>query len=758
MTSNRWFLPRLPLLLKSLIPTCGLSLLLVTANYGLAQAPATKPDNQLKIVGGDLQAGAGLRLVTSTDESTFNIPLELATDVKNLRVKVDDFVSPNGVSIVPRVLLNGKDANQPIDVSLQDRPVVKVTANFPVSGEYKSYIVVIYNGGRVPSTPITVTRQPSKVSIVGVGTVSITDITPFPITRWSSVNAEINFTVREANGQSIKLNPPALENFSIKEGNNSLQAAYSSALFFYYGSKSLTKETIPLHESFSVVGGHPLVLQVSDIKDAGEYTGTILLSSMNGAEATQKFTVLVKESGWVALFWIGLGVSASWSIRRYTTEQRPQLVALRRLRYAKEDLEKVGEEKGVSSQVVDKVFKGFRDNLARIERDLNDGTAKDGALPALQELDNKIRVLSDWLNTGHLLDAVQPSDIVKDPREAWNALADTYFLNAGATGDIAGGLKKIETDIIEAVNTSIEKFAESVDAHKTTHPHTALRIQRGVAPFIEEARAVVKVRDWQRVTAVLSTARLELTKILASEFQTIIASSQIPLGFEDAEWLEFGKTLLPNLDQITQQTDPVKAAHLYQELTITYLTEVVGRLVRVISGLRTLGLTVDESNKLAKAETILSNVKDLIRQKNGEEGRKAYREAAGLITEIQDGRRRVGAGAQANGGGQLAAAFTGEVPAITKIGFVTYIAALPTRKFKTSQQVQDALNRYDLILNVVLLVIACVVGLTLLWEPDQTWGGWKSYVTALLWGLGLHQVAGSAIKGLAGVTKELTEG
>lgn len=736
---------------------CCLSLLLGTASSTAAQTPTPRLESPIKIVGADPQSVTGLKVVTSKDEFTFNIPIEVTKDIKNLRVKVDDFLAPNGATIVPTVLLLNGDSKQPINVTVQERPVIRVTATLPVSGEYKSYIVVVHDEGRVPSTPLTVTRQP--------GSINIGEPDPVRSTLFISANAEVRFPVNRGTGESFKTSSVTLERFSIVKDNKKYQAPYGSAVFHEerkqdsIGNDLVDPPKESQDQSTSVASGQPFTLKLSGITEAGEYSGTIRLANANGEDATKQFTLIVKESAWVALFCIFLGVFASRVIRKYTKEQRPQLVALRRLRYVKEDLEKVEYNKTASSQVVLQVFNWFRDSLVQIEQDLNGDVGQDHHLPRIEELGIKIRALPNWLNSGHLLDAVQPQSIIKAPRAAWDALADSYFLKPGVSVDIATALKNIESDTITNVNASINEFATTVQVYKSAHPEVVNAIEATVFTRVKKAQTAVTAREWGEASAELSKAQLGFTIVLALGLQTIIESSQLPLGFETAEWERFRGTISPTLNQILQEIDFERASELYRNVIRSYLNAVSEKLILHTIRLMGSGLTNAQQEKLGQATNTLTTAIASAKSGNFEEAQTAYNRAVIFIEEVQSERTAAGAEQhRAAAAAPAAALYEGVIPANTRLGLVSVLSSLPTRRLRTSQQVQEALTRYDRLMDCALFGIACLVGLTLLWEPEPIWGGWKAYMTSLLWGLGLHQVGGSTIEGLTGVRKKITEG
>jgi hypothetical protein len=62
---------------------------------------------------------------------------------------------------------------------------------------------------------------------------------------------------------------------------------------------------------------------------------------------------------------------------------------------------------------------------------------------------------------------------------------------------------------------------------------------------------------------------------------------------------------------------------------------------------------------------------------------------------------------------------------------------------------QRTIDRIDWFVLLVAIVVATVLGVTVLWTPNPTWGGWDDRIVAVLWGLGLHQFTFTGLAGLA---------
>jgi hypothetical protein len=69
-----------------------------------------------------------------------------------------------------------------------------------------------------------------------------------------------------------------------------------------------------------------------------------------------------------------------------------------------------------------------------------------------------------------------------------------------------------------------------------------------------------------------------------------------------------------------------------------------------------------------------------------------------------------------------------------------------------SKATLEKLNRWirtsDLLISIVVLAIACLLGIKTLWLADLSWGGWEDRVIAVLWGLGLHQATFTGVEAL----------
>jgi hypothetical protein len=84
------------------------------------------------------------------------------------------------------------------------------------------------------------------------------------------------------------------------------------------------------------------------------------------------------------------------------------------------------------------------------------------------------------------------------------------------------------------------------------------------------------------------------------------------------------------------------------------------------------------------------------------------------------------------------------IPGLTTSGWVEAAAPRPMRALQPVQQIENQIKARDRMITIVTGVIAVLLGVFLLWIDNMTWGSTKDMFVAILWGLGLHQIAGNA--------------
>jgi hypothetical protein len=71
-----------------------------------------------------------------------------------------------------------------------------------------------------------------------------------------------------------------------------------------------------------------------------------------------------------------------------------------------------------------------------------------------------------------------------------------------------------------------------------------------------------------------------------------------------------------------------------------------------------------------------------------------------------------------------------------------------SRARATFKKINLWIRTSDFLVSLVILLIACLLGLKTLWLNDLSWGGLGDHMIALLWGLGLHQATFAGVEAL----------
>lgn len=705
----------------------------------------------------DADPNTGVKFTTTATAVALPMYLELDQGkVTGLRVEVDNFVAPDG-SLVPvnvAVMLNGAAASAPLNVAQQDRPQVRVSATLPISGDYKSHVSLIYSDKRQKSIPLTVTRQRNAlpIQIEGLNTVAVT--------RWFSASgATANFVIRETGGQPVTLYTPTLVGLAVKDGDKKRQAAYDNESF------EVGKDKGDIH-----IGGQasiPAKLIVNGIRDTGEYSGKIRVSSSDTAPVDADLSILIKDNAVVAFFFIFVGVGMSYLIRRYTKESRPKLVALRSLADIREALDKVQSNAGELGDVQKKVFDGLRDQIAELDRGLTRGDTSDTGAAGLKDLQNKITFLPSWLTVGRKLASVNPPSLAATPRGKWDAMADSYFLKKTAGDAPAADLQAVAADIDKAVKDDllarIAAFQKTAEDHKASQPASAAALDAGVLSLLVKAKEEATNDKLPEATADFQSARRAYARVLTDQLAAEL-NGQAPPGFKPAEWDALRQQLTAALDKVRQETDPEAALSGFEAANRDYIAAVM-RAMRTAIGESAAALVAGNvspqdqkplQTKLDDAAKALDTGEAALKGGQTDTARNSYQLAA-------DALREVSAGIKQGGGGQMGFSVFRVLPSLVTIpegaGMreTSSIPASQLREMSLSDKLTIAIDGLDLWLNLAILLIAIVVGLNILWASDPVWGGWKAYITALLWGLGLQQAGGATLDGLSAVTKKITE-
>jgi hypothetical protein len=696
---------------------------------------------------------AGVKLTTAAGQFSFSFPLEATEDVTGLTVAVDDFHGPSETIVRPEVTLDGKAPNVPVDVKQSDRPVLRIAGTFPYAGDYNGNIIITQGGARQASIPVVVTRQWNAIGV----RVQLVDTAQAETWPGSSADATVRFTVRENAGKLLTIYTPKVTQLALKRGDKQeTQARYTKA------ELKDAKSSLDFRPQES----REYVIDIEGMQEPGEYAGVITVGSVDATAVDTSFTLFVKDGWPTAFLFIFAGVGASYLIRRWTGETRPRLDLRRRVANLADDLEGVKKDAARLPLGSGRVFVELRQKLAKVERDIEQGASGDRK-SELDELDVKISKLPPWLTLGKELVTVDPQSTVQKQIDDWKNLGNSYFLEPGAKGEVLdkaiGEIRTARMDALKAAMVKgIGEFTDALSAYKTTHPNANMgEVDRLVG------LAKTNASDPADACEDLRSAQSEYAKQEASDLNTVLSQANAPAGFTTQTWADLTTRLRAKIPDISREPDSKKAIELFEKVNGEYLREIISRLEALA---QELGPKVDSNpqlaphtkkelqTKLGEAVAGLKGARTSLDSGDGNAATASYNTAAGKIKDVKDKLAASGV-AQLGPGRDIGAAildFFGPMPRSLAIDKAHAVANRVERKTSFGEQLTEKIRRYDLFLNIGLLIIATVLGLKLLWADNATWGGVGDCAVAFLWGLGLQQVAGAGFEGLPAVLKKVT--
>jgi hypothetical protein len=706
----------------------------------------------LQIVGATAE---GLQVATTKTQfqHTFVLEATNSTPVQNARVSVASFANGDSQPVAPTWKVDGKAGAQPFNLSGLGEVHLEVTADLPVSGTYVSAITLTY-GGKRTSVPLKVTRTRPALPV---------EISGLDQVRGVGEDVELWMTVESKSAQSLKLYGPQVTELALVAEDKTR----SQARFDRLEVRS-ENEQEPLTQPFTLEPGRDtrLKLTVLGLEDAGAYTGKVRLKADDHESSSKDLSLVVKKSGWTAVGLIFFGVLVSYLLRLYAVGTRPRIVRRRRLVSLLADLQEIAD--GLQGEPVEreqKLLTRLRRRLETLDEDLGLGTERK-ADDILSAFEAQLALLPDWINLGRRIDALEPPSLRKDLLAKLGTVTlvlEQALPTADETTAAATTLKQLENDIPAAVQKELQTRLDAF-ATQVQQPSVLLsaagrqRLAAEVEPTLREAKDLAQ--DLGKLTAAqdkLLQARGAYARVLAQDLAANTAAATLPPGADANRWAVWQKDVQERVDRSLRETDPERAVELYEAVSAVFLTglaqawaENIDQRILVVQADPALGddQKKDLAARLRGLADRMRNAAAQAEERRASEAAKGYAEAKkDLETLVAEQRQK---GVQM--GAPLAAGSAPEpppdIPGTVAEGTIFPVLPIVEGERPTTRQLAWRLFLGDVAFTLVILVIAVLFGLQLLWSSKATWGGMDDYLIAVLWGLGLHTVSGSAFEGI----------
>jgi hypothetical protein len=527
----------------------------------------------------------------------------------------------------------------------------------------------------------------------------------------------------------------------------------------------------------------PLTMEISGLRSSGKYTGTVQVGQADGQSKTATIHLLVKESWLVACVCIFGGVVISFFIRLAVNRWQPQLSRLQRAGELNDELTRIEQAAEPADAEEKPVLESFRERWNTMNRQINDSKFPEAdAIDA--ELGRKLTVFPEWLNTYRRWKAVKPPGIVagfKQRLDAVRQFLTGQSVDAATTDAQRSELKEIDTEITQAVAADLRKclddFETQVQARRnlpSTPANERKWLDDNVLNQLQPARDALGQGNLELYRQEFAQARGEYVLFLADELAARLAAFRRPIGFQAADkavdWLQVTREVTALLARARQQAthDPDLAAEHYQAAYTQYLAALLAGAEDVVNATTKL---IDANAKLLKDQ------KDGYRQRVFDWGNKLYdaerllkagklQSAFEFYQAAASGLTALAAELEPTAGNVQLGLVQGQpvdlraaadaAPGQSVTGPASEaIARLVAQLWISPRLSVKQIMMWRLALEAALafaaMVMAVLLGLKLLWASDPTWGSADDLLTAVLWGLGLHQVSGAAFGGSQGL-------
>lgn len=715
------------------------------------------PDETLQVRGID----------NSAEYTTEPAAFELATGISSkslravpgVRLVVYDLIGPQ--SVTPSVTLEGQsDVGAMFTVPGNGETSLKLSMNLPVPGTYKGAIELIHGRDRDKYT-FNVKRVEAKAPVT---------IRPIESARADTSPtgvAHLRVVLEGTRAVPVVLDLPNIATLFRKQSDKvNAQAQFTSVKFRDLGSD----KDLPPGSSVALDGRTPkqLEAEITGLQP-GEYSGLLTVGTKDLTPQESTFSIYVRRDFWIAGLWIGLGVLLSWGLRSWVLKGRPRLAAQRQLSQLSADVEATFREVKDVTLAEQRVLKDFAKRVSELYGEWDGGTATATAATTdtlVKEISGKVYSFRQWVNLRRRFDAIQtPFPTFPQLRERLAAFEER-FLRHGADASLDADLAQLATDFTSALSNmllvrirALSEDLKAIEATEFGKPY-APRLETEVVPQLNQAEQLAAVPSrFNEALAILENARLIYTRMLASALNVQLpGTTPDPARIPQAEWDSVVTEVRQATERARLATTPEVAADAYGQAFSVYMNRLlramVVRLRAAPEKIAASSLKVDEQEtqtaKVNDAMKLADRCAAEVANRDFTAATKSFEQLRATLLEVAKKLKSVGQEMGQEAAVMASRAVPGAGAALILglspiAGVAESIPEPPPRIILSVAELDKRVQRNEAIFALAVGVISILVGVKLLWLPSPTWGDWADYVTAFLWGLGLHQVSGAAL-------------
>lgn len=583
----------------------------------------------------------------------------------------------------------------------------------------------------VLATTLEVTRpaaavQPMKVTVTGPNGADV-DLVP---SRHGTANLRLR--LQDDDGAARKLAQVARTPLVRKSGNDSLACDAGVAM--------LVGETrVPLADGAPLelpTAGSALEVEVSNLDEPGKYEGKLRLLAPGRTPQEIAYTVTVRDGVWWAGIMIAIGALLSYGVQWWVGRRRARLVqqkALERLRVRLQDLQGRDGLADRDRRLIDALADELDDKLYTVE----DGTAL--AADVLERFARRVALADVLIKTGQDVEQL-PLAARGEPRKQLDAnailLADRS-VDDPKLKDIESALRTIASTGVRraALLDLLARFDAAVkQAQGALSAGLQRRLRDEVGPSWQAAHAAADSDRLADLARALDQGRGALARVQGAALAERLPETP-PTAFDDpAAYQALRDEVTAKLNALDAASDADTAVRLYDEALARVAT---ATYAAVASWCR--GQTKNKPEEIQRQLRALATEAEAARDK-------PPGEALAILDRVMGEAEALARGPEGRPTG------TNDAEEPQALAAIPRLASLARRaRIRTG----TVLAIGDGAVLVAVTLVAVATGLKLLWAGNPTWGGWNDWLTAMLWGAGLHAVGNESFKGLLGLQKGL---
>ncbi len=710
--------------------------------------PAAATTSPALAIGG-VSGPEGFLVSTTATDFTRSIQIVNTSDkTVSVLVELPDLIGPDSKPVKNSWKLDGK-AGSPATAEIKplDSARLELKGELRAVGDYTSTISLIYGGKRY-AVPVKITRNQS------VPTVDVVGLDPVAFASFTGPRS-LRFSLKENAGMLVMLRAPTLLSLTRKFGDQNLQADYDSVEFSTIdanGELQKITDSLTIDPNASV----QIEMSLAGLRGPGEYVGSLSFNSAAGSLPTKSFTMYLKRSIFTAAFFIALGVLISHLLRRWTKTGRPRLILMRRAVLLNEDLIKLSAS--LTDQPDQELLASFRQRLDRARDDIGSGVATD-VEARLSDINGKLNLVTQWSNLRKRIEAVQPPNLADPARPILTEVEN--FLEANKTdsdadvnlnsGKLTDAFKKIDDAVRDSIRDEIIQTKTQAQTAKCDLAQARQNEfqNRVIAPLTDAETEIAKTPpDGDGARRLLNDARLAYARILSDDLDEKVGAAARPTAIPQDQWDKLIEGFGASVAKVRTSIDGDAAVAAYEDTYRTYLQLLVRVATEVATDLRARA-NADQS---AQLDAALKNLEDA-------QGRINNGELSGAKESYDLAQNAIDAAANAltpastkmsfpPGGNRLQATMLSAASTLFRIPAIPKFERLAERHRSGWSSVKDidrAIATRDRWVTLIVGLAAVALGVYSIWMDNLSWGTSKDMFTAVLWGLGLHQIAGNVL-------------